>query len=82
MIWALLLTPTAAGLLAFVLPGHGLRRLLLVLAALTHTGLMVAVGLLRPPPAVDGWVAVDDASLLFLGLTSVVASTATHIRPK
>lgn len=77
MIWALLLTPTLAGALAFVLLSHRLRRTVLVLAAAVHTGLTALIAVRRPPPAIEGWIAIDDASLLFLGLISVLFLTVS-----
>jgi hydrogenase-4 component F len=72
MIWALLLVPTLAGLLAFVLRPNWPRRALIVLAALAHTALVARCWIETPAPVVDGWMAVDAVSLLFLSITSVL----------
>jgi hydrogenase-4 component F len=78
MIWALLLVPTIAGLLAFLLRPNWPRRVLIVLTAGTHSGLVVACWIKRPAPPLNGWstlygwMAIDAASLLFLSITSVI----------
>ncbi len=72
MIWALLLTPTIAGLLAMALRPNWPRRGLLLAAAAAHTALVVACWVKSPAPAVNGWMAVDAAALLFLSITSVL----------
>lgn len=72
MIWGLLLTPTVAGLVAFMLRPHTPRRALLVGAALGHTALTAALWGRPTPPILDGWIAVDDASLVFLSITSLL----------
>jgi hydrogenase-4 component F len=72
MIWALLLVPTLAGLLAFVVPGHGVRRALLLVAAVTHAGLTAAAWVRPAPPAIAGWMALDAAALLFLSIVSLL----------
>ena len=77
MIWALLLTPTLAGLLAFVLRPNGPRRGLIVLAAAAHAALVAACWIERPERVVNGWMAIDGASLLFLSITSVLFLTAS-----
>lgn len=72
MIWALLLIPGLAGLLAFVVRPNGPRRCLMVLAALAHTTLVATAWRVAPQPALDGWMAVDAPALLFLTITSVL----------
>ncbi len=72
MIWLLLLIPALAALVAYVLPFHGLRRGLLVLAALAHTALTASLWTWTEQPILFGWIAVDAASLLFLSITSVL----------
>ena len=72
MIWALLLTPTVAGLMAFVIRPNGPRRALLLLAAAAHAALTAACWVGLPAPAAHGWMAVDPASLLFLSITSAL----------
>ncbi len=72
LIALLLLLPTAAGLVTLILPWSAPRRALLVLAALGHLGLTVAVWHHRPPPTLYGWLALDALGLWFLGITSVL----------
>ena len=70
MIFALVLIPALAGLLAFGLPSSVLRRSLLVGTALVHAALTAACWKMTPSPALNGWLALDPAGLLFLTLTS------------
>ena len=72
MIWALLLTPAIAGLMAMVLRPNWPRRTLLLLAAAAHSGLVAACWVEQPAPVVDGWMAIDAAGLLFLSITSAL----------
>ena len=77
MIWALLLTPTIAGLLAFLLRPNWPRRILIVLAAAAHTALVGECWIERPEPVINGWMAIDGLSLLFLSITSVLFLVAS-----
>jgi len=77
MIWALLLTPAIAGLIAFSLRPNWPRRVLLLLASVAHTALVAACWVDRPPPVVNGWMAIDAVSLLFLSITSVLFLAAS-----
>jgi hydrogenase-4 component F len=72
MIWALLLVPAIAGLAALAIRPNWLRRTLLVLVAVTHTGLVAKCWIEQPAAVVSGWMAVDAVSLLFLSITSVL----------
>jgi hydrogenase-4 component F len=72
MILALILIPTLAGLLAFVVRPHRPRRLLLVGAALAHLGLTAAAWVEAPAPLLYGWLALDATGLLFLTIASVL----------
>ena len=72
IIWLLLLIPALAGLAACFLPFHGLRRVLLILAALAHAALTAALWTRSEEPVLFGWIAVDAASLLFLSITSAL----------
>jgi hydrogenase-4 component F len=72
MIWALLLTPAVAGLIAFGLRPNRLRRGLLLLAAAAHAALVAAAWIEPPAPVAAGWMAVDAASLVFLSVTSAL----------
>jgi hydrogenase-4 component F len=78
MIWALILIPASAGLAAFFVPWHLLRRGLLLAGALTHAGLTAALWWSRPqPPADDNWLGLDALGLLFLSITSVLFLAAS-----
>jgi hydrogenase-4 component F len=72
MILALLLTPLIGGGLAFAMRPNWPRRALLVLAAVAHGSLVLACWRQTPQPLVDGWLAVDSVSLLFLSTMTVV----------
>lgn len=77
MIWALLLTPTLAAGLAFLLPWNVPRRMLLVLAALAHTALVGHVWLHPVPEVLYGWIGIDAMSLLFLSIASLLFLAAS-----
>jgi hydrogenase-4 component F len=72
MIWALLLVPAVAGLIAMVLRPNWPRRAVLVAAAGAHTGLAAVCWVELPAAAVDRWIAIDSVALLFLSITSVL----------
>lgn len=72
MIWTLLLVPTVAGLIAFLLRPNWPRRALILLAAVAHAALVAACWVERPVPTANGWMAMDAAGLLFLSITSVL----------
>jgi hydrogenase-4 component F len=73
MIWALLLVPALSGLVAFFLRSDGLRRTLLVLATAAHSALVITAWLTAPEcSAMGGWLALDSAGVLFLGITSAL----------
>jgi hydrogenase-4 component F len=77
IVWALILIPTLAGVAAFFIRPDGLRRALLVAAAAVHLGL-TAMCWTRPEGlAVNAWLAMDAASLLFLTCTSVLFFAAS-----
>jgi len=72
VIAALVLIPSVAALLAFVVRTAMLRRALLVLTAALHF-LLTAAAWVRPPaPVWQGILEVDAVGLLFLSLTSVL----------
>jgi hydrogenase-4 component F len=77
MIWALLLVPTIAGLVAMALRPNWPRRVLLVAAAAAHTALVAACWVETPSPVMNDWMALDAASLLFLSITSVLFLAAS-----
>jgi hydrogenase-4 component F len=72
MIWLLLLIPAVAGLLAMVIRPNVPRRAVLFLAAASHATIVAACWVERPAAAIEGWIAIDAPSLLFLSITSVL----------
>jgi hydrogenase-4 component F len=72
MLLALLLLPTGAGLMAFVMRADGGRRALLLLTALLHFGLTVMTWISPPLPLLGGWLWLDAAGRLFLLITSLL----------
>ena len=70
MIFALVLIPTFAGILASILPKPSLRRGLLIVTAVVQAALTAVCWKISPTPALNGWLALDDAGLLFLSITS------------
>lgn len=72
MLLALLLLPTVAGLMAFVVRADGARRTLLLLTALLHVGLTVMTWISPPAPLLGGWLWLDAAGRLFLLITSLL----------
>ena len=74
---ALFLLPCLAGAAAFFLPSDRVRRGLLLLTAVIHTGLTGAAWIHPPGPALGGWLYLDAPGLLFLGITSVLFLAAS-----
>jgi hydrogenase-4 component F len=72
MILGLMLVPLIAGILAFVIRRDLIRRGLLLLSAGVHLGLTAAVWATRSEAILDGWFALDDLGILFLGITSLL----------
>ena len=68
----LVLLPSAAGVLAFLLRHDRPRRALLPLVALAHAGLTGSVWLVPAAPAWHGWLALDAPGQLFLSITSAL----------
>jgi hydrogenase-4 component F len=77
MITALIIMPTLAGLLAFLIRPNAPRRVLLLLSAITHTSLTAACWFSRPAPVLSGWLMLDAPGVLFLGITSVIFLVAS-----
>ena len=76
MLFALFLLPLAAGCISYFLTDDIPRRCLLVGTALAHLALSVAC-LILPPPAFRELLALDDAGLLILGITSLLFLAAS-----
>ena len=72
LILALVLTPTLAGIAAFAIRADLLRRALLILTAIVHTGLTAACWVTRSSPVFNGSLALDAPGLLFLSITSTL----------
>jgi hydrogenase-4 component F len=77
LIWMLLLTPALAGGLAFLLRSSTPRRALLLVAALAHAAMTAALWTHPTQPILEGWIAVDSASIVFLSLTSALFLAAS-----
>ncbi|KJS31830.1 MAG: hypothetical protein VR64_09850 [Desulfatitalea sp. BRH_c12] len=73
MIWALILVPATGGILAFLPLAVRWRRVLLVATAALHFALVLASWQVPAAlSAADGWLAIDDAALLFLTISSTL----------
>ena len=72
MITMFFLIPCAAGILALLIPNDICRRVLLAVTAALHTSLTLCAWIFRPAPAWNGWCALDELSLLFLSITSLL----------
>jgi hydrogenase-4 component F len=72
MLWLLVAIPALAGLLAFAIPWNCPRRILFVATALIHAGLTATSLARTPAPELDGWIALDATSSLFLLITSFI----------
>lgn len=72
MLLALLLLPTVAGLMAFMVRADGTRRVLLLLTALLHVGLTAMTWISPSAPLLGGWLWLDAAGRLFLLITSLL----------
>src|SRR5436309_3661808 len=82
MLLALLLVPTVAGLVAFLIQTDRLRRVLLLVAALLHTGITLTTWFTPSPPAVGGWLLLDAVGQVFLSITSILfLATALYSLP-
>lgn len=77
MIEALILVPALAGLAAFIIRSDRVRRVLLVLTALLHCGLVAFAWVERPAPLWSGWLSLDALGLLFLSIISVLFLVAS-----
>src|SRR2546428_8534525 len=79
---ALVLVPTVAGLVAFLIQTDRLRRVLLLVAALLHTGITLTTWFTPSPPAVGGWLLLDAVGQVFLSITSILfLATALYSLP-
>jgi hydrogenase-4 component F len=74
---ALILLPLLAGVLAFLLRGDRLRRMLLLAVTATHVGLVARAWIVHPDPVFSGWLALGSLELLFLGPISLLTLAAS-----
>lgn len=72
MLWMLLFVPLAAALASFLIRSDGLRRMLLVAAALCHTAAAGACWFFPARPILGGWLEIDPVAQYFLGIASVL----------
>jgi hydrogenase-4 component F len=72
---ALVLVPMISGIGAFMIRSDASRRILLACAATAHLVLTFASGGARP--VLSGWLAIDAAGRLFLGITSTLFLAAS-----
>jgi hydrogenase-4 component F len=72
MIALLVLIPACAGIAAFFIASDGLRRSLLISAAVAQTVLSLVTWVIPPAPALGGWLAEDALGKLIETLTSVL----------
>jgi hydrogenase-4 component F len=77
VIWLLVLLPALAGVLSFLLKHDGLRRGLLLGTSMVHLALTIVAWMQYDGLPVEGWMAIDAISLLFLGITSLLFLAAS-----
>ena len=70
MLWAVILIPVIAGLLAAISPWRTARRWLLIPGSIGHLAAVIGLWIDRPQPG--QWIGVDELGLLFLTITSVL----------
>lgn len=76
MIWALLILPASLGLFCLLSRSSNLCRYLLVIGALCHSTMVLILACHRELAISSQWIGLDDAGLLFLGITSLLFSGA------
>ncbi len=72
MLPLIVVVPLLAGVAAFVVRAHRVRRNLLLAAAIAHTLLVASTWFAAPPAALFGWLDLDAPGRLFLSVTSVL----------
>lgn len=70
MIIALVLLPAFGALLSWLVRSDRPQRAILLGVAIVHLSMVAAAAVLRPGPALGGWLAVDSLGLIFLGISS------------
>jgi hydrogenase-4 component F len=77
MIYALLLIPAIAAVLSLIIRNNLFRRMILIIAAVSHTIITLAAWKIETKPLLSGWLAMDEPGLLFLTITSVLFSACS-----
>lgn len=77
MIILLVVIPACAGIVAFFVESDRRRRILLLAAAVAQTALSLTTWIVRPAPALGGWLAEDALGKLIETLTSVLFLAAS-----
>jgi hydrogenase-4 component F len=72
MILALLLIPVIAAVLSLIVRNDMLRRVILILTAISHTAISISAWNVEPSSVFNGWLMLDKPGLLFLTITSVL----------
>jgi formate hydrogenlyase subunit 3/multisubunit Na+/H+ antiporter MnhD subunit len=72
MILALLLIPVIAAVLSLIVRNDMLRRIILIVTAISHTAITVTAWSIEPNALWSGWLMLDKPGLLFLTITSVL----------
>ncbi|MEN6626371.1 MAG: proton-conducting transporter membrane subunit [Candidatus Sumerlaeia bacterium] len=76
MLLLIITIPFVFGALSFLIRATAARRALLIAGAVLHAALVASAWHTRPAPALAGWLALDDAGLLFLSITSLLFAAA------
>ncbi|MBN1972024.1 MAG: hypothetical protein JW787_00175 [Sedimentisphaerales bacterium] len=77
MIYALLLIPAIAAVLSLIIRKDLLRRLILILASVSHTVITVIAWNVETKSLMGGWIDLDKPGLLFLTITSILFSACS-----
>ncbi len=72
MVYAMVLLPALAAVLAFLLRSEKPQRTILVAASAAHLAMVVSSFVSLPPPGLGGWLEVDAIGLVFIGITSLL----------
>ncbi len=72
MLIFLIIFPLLIASSVFILPEHKARKRMLVFAALLHSSCVVSFWFIKPLPALNGFLGLDDLGLLVLSVISVL----------
>lgn len=75
--WAFILGPMIAGIAAYFIPNHPLRRMIWLIVAGMHLAGTLVVGRAISPGPGSAWVGFDELTALFLPLTSLLFLAAS-----